>query len=143
MENEIKQQYMELTGLTEGVVDAMTSGELTDEQKSRIRFCMPSGVAKLAAGSKDVLDTILGGDANTDTDEPIDPEDDGTTVTPQPGDDETTVTPQPGDDENTVPTDPEDGGSDDPTEPGDDNTDEPTGPSGEAGGIITEPDTEE
>ena len=65
MENKFK-KYMELTGLTEGVVTAMTSGELTDEQKSRIRFCMPSGVAKLAAGSIETLEEIIDEDIDLD-----------------------------------------------------------------------------
>lgn len=57
---------MELTGLTEGVVDDMTSGDLTDEQKNRIKFCMPSGVAKLSAGSIETLEEIIGEDIDGD-----------------------------------------------------------------------------
>lgn len=65
MENKFK-KYMELTGLTEGVVDDMTSGDLTDEQKNRIKFCMPSGVAKLSAGSIETLEEIIGKDIDGD-----------------------------------------------------------------------------
>ena len=65
MENKFK-KYMELTGLTEGVVDDMTSGDLTDEQKNRIKFCMPSGVAKLSAGSIETLEEIIGEDIDGD-----------------------------------------------------------------------------
>lgn len=66
MENKFK-KYMELTGLTEGVVTAMTSGEtLTEEQENRIKFCMPSGVAKLAAGSIETLEEIIDEDIDGD-----------------------------------------------------------------------------
>lgn len=65
MENKFK-KYIELTGLTEGVVDDMTSGDLTDEQKNRIKFCMPSGVAKLSAGSIETLEEIIGKDIDGD-----------------------------------------------------------------------------
>jgi hypothetical protein len=66
MENKFK-KYMELTGLTEGVVTAMTSGEtLTEEQENRIKFCMPSGVAKLAAGSIETLEEIIDEDIDLD-----------------------------------------------------------------------------
>ena len=67
IENNLKQQYMKLTGLTEGVVDGMVSGDtLTDEQKNRIKFCMPSGVAKLSAGSIETLEEIIGKDIDGD-----------------------------------------------------------------------------
>ena len=72
MENNLKEQYMKLTGLTEGVVDGMVSGDtLTDEQKNRIKFCMPSGVAKLAARSietvEDIIDEDIDGDGEVAT----------------------------------------------------------------------------
>lgn len=72
MENNLKEQYMKLTGLTEGVVDGMVSGDtLTDEQKNRIKFCMPSGVAKLNARSietvEDIIDEDIDGDGEVAT----------------------------------------------------------------------------
>lgn len=58
---------MELTGLTEGVVNDMTSDKpLTEEQENRIKFCMPSGVAKLSAGSIETLEEIIGKDIDGD-----------------------------------------------------------------------------
>jgi hypothetical protein len=66
MENKII-KYMELTGLTEGVVNDMTSDKpLTEEQENRIKFCMPSGVAKLAAGSIETLEEIIDEDIDGD-----------------------------------------------------------------------------
>lgn len=67
IENNLKQQYMKLTGLTEGVVDGMVSGDtLTDEQKNRIKFCMPSGVAKLDARSIETVEDIIDEDIDGD-----------------------------------------------------------------------------
>lgn len=67
MENNLKEQYMKLTGLTEGVVDCMVSGDtLTDEQKNRIKFCMPSGVAKLDARSIETVEDIIDEDIDGD-----------------------------------------------------------------------------
>lgn len=65
MENKFK-KYMELTGLTEGVVNDMTSGDLTDEQKNRIKFCMPSGIVNLLGGSIETLEEIIGEDIDGD-----------------------------------------------------------------------------
>ena len=67
IENNLKQQYMKLTGLTEGVVDGMVSGDtLTDDQKNRIKFCMPSGVAKLDARSIETVEDIIDEDIDGD-----------------------------------------------------------------------------